>query len=258
MIVHLYEEYGERRSSGCGGCSPSPSTTGRPGGSSLARDRLGIKPLHCAGSGTDGSTLASELKSLRASPALSLTLDEVALDQYFSLLYVPAPRTIFREVKKLPPGHILIKDPGQPARRSVATGGCTREPIAARTEAEWIAGLRRGLDDAVASHLGRRRAPGRLPVGGRRLERDRRGHGAGGAGRIKTFSIGFPAEYAAFDERPYARQVAARFGTDHEEMEVEPGHRRGDAGAGDDLRRADGRLGRRPQPAASAGWRGGT
>ena len=80
----------------------------------MARDRLGIKPLHWAEAG-GRFYAASELKSLRGLPGLSLTLDEVAVDQYFSLLYVPAPRTIFREIKKLPPGYLLVKDPGQPA-----------------------------------------------------------------------------------------------------------------------------------------------
>ena len=187
----------------------------------LARDRLGIKPLHWAEAG-GRFYAASELKSLRGLPGLSLTLDEVAVDQYFSLLYVPAPRTIFREIKKLPPGHLLVKDPGQPAviRRywqlharpdRARSGGRLDRGGAARPR-------RRGRQPPR-----RRRAAGGLSLGRRRFERPRRLHVAGRArGRIKTFSIGFPSEYAAFDERPFARQVAARFGTDHQEMEVAP------------------------------------
>src|SRR5207249_6916019 len=66
----------------------------------LARDRLGIKPLYYAET-SDGLFAASEIKSLLAVPGIGRTLDEVALDQYFSLLYIPAPRTIFREIRKL-------------------------------------------------------------------------------------------------------------------------------------------------------------
>ena len=115
MILHLYEEYGEEvvdRLRGMFAFAIHERSTGRV---FLARDRLGIKPLHWAEQ-MGGSTPSASSRACAGSPRLSLTLDEVALDQYFSLLYMPAPRTIFREVRKLPPGHFLIKDPGQPAR----------------------------------------------------------------------------------------------------------------------------------------------
>ena len=83
--------------------------------------------------------------------------------------------------------------------------------------------MRRGLDAAVESHLVADVPLGVFLSGGvdssavlASMSR------VAGGGRIKTFSIGFPAEYAAFDERQFARQVAARFGTEHEELEVEP------------------------------------
>ena len=113
VIVHLYEEYGERaveRLRGMFAFAIHDRTTDRL---FAARDRLGIKPLHYLEQ--DGRLyLVSELKSLRAVPDVVLSLDAVALDQYLSLLYVPARRTIFREARKLPPGHFLIKDPGSP------------------------------------------------------------------------------------------------------------------------------------------------
>src|SRR5438045_2110074 len=97
-ILHGYEEFGEEvvdRLRGMFAFAIHERSTGRV---FLARDRLGIKPLHWA-EAAGRFYAVSELKSLRGIAGLSLTLDEVALDQYFSLLYVPAPRTIFREVK---------------------------------------------------------------------------------------------------------------------------------------------------------------
>jgi asparagine synthase (glutamine-hydrolysing) len=220
-ILHGYEEFGEEvvdRLRGMFAFAIHERSTGRV---FLARDRLGIKPLHWAEVG--GRFYAvSELKSLRGIAGLPLTLDEVALDQYFSLLYVPAPRTIFREVKKLLPGHYLVKDPGKPAvtRRYWQLHARADRSL---SEREWIGEVRRGLDAAVASHLGADVPLGVFLSGGvdssavlASMSR------VAGGGRIKTFSIGFPPEYAAFDERQFARQVAARFGTEHEELEVEP------------------------------------
>jgi asparagine synthase (glutamine-hydrolysing) len=219
-ILHAYEEYGAAAVTRLRGMFAFAIHERKSGRLFLARDRLGIKPLHWAEAG-GRFYAASELKSLRGLPGLPLTLDEVALDQYFSLLYVPAPRTIFREIKKLPPGYLLVKDPGQPAviRRYWQLHA---RPDDARSEAEWISGVGRGLDDAVASHLGADVPLGVFLSGGVDSSALVASMSRAGVGRIKTFSIGFPAEYAAFDERPFARQVAARFGTDHREVEVTP------------------------------------
>src|SRR4029077_11942435 len=72
----------------------------------LARDRMGIKPLHYA---VDDRRLvfASELKALLCDPLLRRDLDPVALDQYLALEYVPSPHSIVRGISKLPPAHTL-------------------------------------------------------------------------------------------------------------------------------------------------------
>ncbi len=220
VIVHLYEEYGERaveRLRGMFAFAIHDRTTERV---FAARDRLGIKPLHYLEQ--DGRLyLVSELKSLRAIPDVVLSLDEVALDQYLSLLYIPAPRTIFREARKLPPGHVLIKDPGQPLRVD-RYWRLESRPRAGLTEAEWIGGFRERFDDAVSSHLVADVPLGVFLSGGVDSSGMVAAMARAAPGRIKTFSIGFPREYADFDERRYARQVACQYGTDHEELEVEP------------------------------------
>src|SRR3989442_16035640 len=73
----------------------------------LVRDRIGIKPLHLART-VDGDLLfASELKAIVAHPDFDRTLDWSALTAYLRYTYVPAPRTVYRDAVKIPPGHIL-------------------------------------------------------------------------------------------------------------------------------------------------------
>jgi asparagine synthase (glutamine-hydrolysing) len=78
----------------------------------LARDRVGVKPLHYAVL-NDGIVFGSEIKSLLVDPAVPRDWSPEALDAYLALLYVPAPLTIYRAIRKLPPGHVLVAEGGQ-------------------------------------------------------------------------------------------------------------------------------------------------
>ena len=80
----------------------------------LARDRLGVKPLHYALLPDGHLIFGSELKSLVAHPAFGRELDPLAIEEYFALGYVPEPRTIFAGARKLPPAHTLTLRRGQP------------------------------------------------------------------------------------------------------------------------------------------------
>jgi asparagine synthase (glutamine-hydrolysing) len=220
VLVHLYEDHAERSVERLRGMFGYAIHDRRSGRVFAARDRLGIKPLHYVELG-DRLYLASEIKSLLAIPGFSPTLDEIALDQYFSLLYIPGSRSIFREIKKVPPGHYLVKDPGQPAEVRRYWQLQSR-PVAGRSEHDWIEEFRARFDDAVGSHLVADVPLGVFLSGGVDSSAMVAAMARHAQGRIKTFSVGFPAEYAAFDERAYARKVAERFGTDHEEIEVEP------------------------------------
>src|SRR5262245_12071987 len=75
----------------------------------LGRDRLGIKPLYYHDDGRR-LTFASELKALALDPSVPREVDEQSVADYLTFQYVPSPRTIFRGVKKLPPGHYLVCD----------------------------------------------------------------------------------------------------------------------------------------------------
>jgi asparagine synthase (glutamine-hydrolysing) len=185
----------------------------------LARDRLGIKPLYYTEVG-GALYAASEPKSLLAVPGVDTALDPVALDQYLSLLYVPAPRSIFRAIHKLPPAHLLIKEDGRPPRLERYWRLDTR-PAAPRPEDEVVEELRARFEDAVRCHLIADVPLGVFLSGG--LDSTAMVAAAARAGgTVRTFSLGFPEAYRDFDERPQARLVAQRYGTRHEEMVVEP------------------------------------
>ena len=219
VIVHLYEDMGAKCVSRLSGMFALAIHDRNSDRVFLARDRLGIKPLYYAET-LEGLYAASEIKSLLAVPGIGRTIDEVALDQYFSLLYVPAPRTIFRGIRKLPPGHILIKDPGRPAVVE-RYWKVTSEPKPVRAEPELIEEFRERFDAAVASHLVSDVPLGVFLSGGIDSGALVASMARTGA-NVRTLSLGFPPEYREFDERRQAKLVADRYCTAHEEIVVEP------------------------------------
>jgi len=220
VLVHLYEDHGASMVGHLRGMFAFIIHDMERRRVLMARDRLGIKPLHYA---VVGDTLyaASEIKCLLAVPEISRELDPVAVEQYFSLLYVPAPRTIFRSIRKLPPGHLLSKSPGKPPEieRYWALETAAGE---ARSEEEWIEGFRERFDDAVASHMVADVPVGVFLSGGIDSGALIAALARRGFQRVKTFTLGVGSQYAAFDERDRAREVAARYATDHTELEVQP------------------------------------
>jgi len=179
----------------------------------LARDRLGVKPLHYALL-DDGTLLfGSELKSLLAHGALPRDIDPYAVEDYFALGYVAEPRTIFRAARKLPPAHTL----------AIRRGAPVPEPRE-YWDVRFTCDARIGADDACAELVLRLRESVRLrmisevPLGA---------FLSGGVDSsavvatmaslsetpINTCAIAFSDP--AFDESRYAKLVADRFGTNH-------------------------------------------
>ncbi len=182
----------------------------------LARDRVGIKPLYYS---WDGRTLrfASEIKAIVADPAMRTSLDPLALDEYLTYLYVPAPRSIFREIRKLPAGHTLTVSPEGLLEREY--WDLSFAPGPRRTEEEHAEALRAALRDAVSVHLMSEVPLGAFLSGG--IDSSAVvGTMAGLLDRpVQTASIGF--RESGFDELPFARRVAAAFQTDSYERTVE-------------------------------------
>jgi asparagine synthase (glutamine-hydrolysing) len=183
----------------------------------LARDRLGIKPLYYALS-REALTFASEVKALLVWPDIPAEVDLAALDAYLSYFYVPAPKTIFRGVLKLEPGHLLVCEGGRVRTRQYWE--LAFRPEEGLSEDAWVERLRHSLRETVKLHLISDVPVGTLLSGGLdstsilSLQ-----HGLG-ASPLRSFTVGYQEDGLA-DERPYARLAASHFGAEHHEVVLE-------------------------------------
>jgi asparagine synthase (glutamine-hydrolysing) len=187
----------------------------------LARDRLGKKPLVYRHEG-NRLLFASELKSILTVPGVPRELDPAAIDEYLTYQYIPHPNTIFRGIRKLPPGHYAIFQDGQlEVKPYWQVDFATEEPW---TEAAASQHLEELLYDAVKLRLRSDVPLGAFLSGGidssitcalaQEALKELSGE------RLKTFTIGFPVK--EFDESPFAERVAQHLGTDHHTLEVRP------------------------------------
>jgi asparagine synthase (glutamine-hydrolysing) len=216
VLVHLYEERGERMLDALRGMFAIAIWDARERRLLLARDRFGIKPLYWRAT---GGVLAfgSELKALRVLPGFRGEVDPDAVEAYFTFNSIPSPLTIFADVRKLEPGTLLSWRPGHaPEIRR----WCRPAPVDARDvrredERELAVELADRLRDSVRAHLVSDVPVGVWLSGGvdsgllAALAAQESGQ------RLRTFSIGF--EERSFDELDRARLVAGRLGADHHE-----------------------------------------
>ncbi len=222
VLVHGYEEWGEALVERLNGMFAFAMLDLRRGRVLLARDRMGIKPLHYA---VDGRRLvfASELKALLCDPVLRRDLDPIALDEYLALEFVPSPRSIVRGISKLPPAHTLEWWLGSGIHRlhrywSPTLGEEEAAPRKPRLE-ERCEELREVLRESVRKELISDVPLGVFLSGGIDSSAVTAMMSQLG-GDVKSFSVGFAER--SFDESRYARQVAAHLGTDHHELTLEP------------------------------------
>ncbi len=219
VLVHGYEEWGTSLLERLNGMFAFAVLDRRRGELVLARDRMGIKPLHYA---IDGRRLvfASELKAMLCDPALRRPIDRVALELYLALEFVPSPRSIVSGIRKLPQAHFLVwslADATATIARywSPALGTDTRR-VSIDERAEE---LRDVLRESVRKELISDVPLGVFLSGGI----DSSAVAAMMAqlgGTVKSFSVGFSER--SFDESHHAREVARRLGTEHHELTLEP------------------------------------
>ena len=217
VLVHLYEDEGPAMLGQLNGMFALAIWDARRRQLLLARDRLGQKPLVYRHE--PGRLLwASELKGLLQVPGVPREIDPLALDEYLTYQYVPHPRTIFRGIAKLPPGHYALwrdgrldvqpywqpdfnaqdNRPVEEYARELRTLLTSSVEMRLQSEVPLGAFLSGGIDSTIIVGLMSQLA----------------------AEPVRTFSIGFPV--AEFDETRYARTTAERFGTIHEEFQVRP------------------------------------
>jgi asparagine synthase (glutamine-hydrolysing) len=215
VLAHLYEDNGERFAERLRGMFAVALWDSEHRRLVLARDPYGIKPLYYREVGGE-LAFASELRAL---PRGEIDLD--ALEAFLAFNSIPAPLTIFREVRKLPPGHVLVWEDG----RSELTRYARPAPVAADQvrddeEAELVEELRARLRDSVRAHLVSDVPVGLLLSGGIDSATLAALAAEESSEPLRTFSIGF--EERSFDELADARLVAERYGTRHRELVLRP------------------------------------
>jgi asparagine synthase (glutamine-hydrolysing) len=220
VVVHLYEEKGEACFADLDGMFALALWDARRERLVLARDRFGKKPLLYAERGGELS-FGSEFLALRAAGALAADINDIdleALDAYLTFMSIPAPLTIYRGVRKLPPASWLAVD-----RHGVQISRYWRleyGPKHGVDEREAALQVRELFTDAVRKRLISEVPLGAFLSGGIDSSAVVAVMAGLSSRPVKTFSIGFGE--ADYDELPYARAVAARYGCEHYEFVVEP------------------------------------
>jgi len=221
VIIHLFEEEGSAGVARLVGMFALALWSEKRQTLILARDQVGIKPLVYYWDGKK-FLFASEIKSLLADNAVRKEMDLEALDLYLSLNYIPAPHTIFKNIRKLRPGHILtIRDGLLKEERfwDIAPPGMMTPADAPEAPdfEETKSTLFRTLEEAVRSQMVADVSLGAFLSGG--IDSSVIvGLMARNASRpVKTYAIGFK-DMPMYDESAYAREVAAFHHTEHHEI----------------------------------------
>ena len=215
VIVHLYEEVGERCVEQLSGMFAFALWDERQQKLLLARDRIGQKPMFYSRDGAD-LLFGSEMKAILALHHQERELDPLAMHDYLSLRFIPSPLTIFKHIQKLPPAHTLVFQNGQIRLRRYWHLSF-REKLT-MSEPEIHEALREKLKHTVASHLMSDVPVGALLSGGLDSSLIVAILAGDLARKTNTFSIGV-AE-SDFDELPFARLVAEQYETQHVEERV--------------------------------------
>lgn len=216
VIVHAYEEYGDDCLAHFNGMFALALWDAPRRRLLLARDRIGIKPLYYRAE-PEQIVFGSELKALLAYRGRPVSLDPAALDQFLALEYIPAPRTIFAEIYKLPAGHQLVYSPAGLTVSSYWDVPFSSSPSEHTDCAEALRAL---IQDAVRGHLVSDVPLGAFLSGGLDSSTVVAQMSALSSAPAQTFSIGF--EDASYNELPYARQVAVHVGARHTEYLLRP------------------------------------
>jgi asparagine synthase (glutamine-hydrolysing) len=215
-ILHAYEQYGVDCVDYLNGMFAFAIWDSHRNRLFIARDRIGIKPLYYYYN-SKVFIFASELKAILAHPGVPREIDFTALDQFLTLEYIPSPRSIFKSIYKLPPGHRIILEYGS-ALQVEQYWNITFQPTNL-SEDDSIEQLTELIRDAVKIRLMSEVPLGAFLSGGidsstvvafmsELMEMP-----------VKTFSIGFGDP--TYNELPYARLVADAFNTQHHEEYLE-------------------------------------
>jgi asparagine synthase (glutamine-hydrolysing) len=217
VIPHLYEELGPSFVERLNGIFGIAIWDEREGVLHLMRDKFGVKPLYWSHVGGRLS-FGSELKALLVDESLPRDIDLKAIDEYLTFRFVPAPRTLFEHVRKLPPASILTS-----TAAGVETGRYwTGAPTADRRDADALVDeYAAAFERAVARQMMSDRPMGVMLSGGidsAAITAVMAKHSP----QVRTFSVGFSGGGEGTNEVPLAAETARLFGAQHEHTIVDP------------------------------------
>ena len=220
VIVHGWEEWGERCVDRFRGMFAFALWDRKRGTLFLARDRLGVKPLYYAHLPDGNLLFGSELKALLCHPGVSRTLDPCAIEDYFAYGYIPEPRTILTSVRKLSPGHTLAVRRGETPPEPRAFWDVTFRPNGITSEADAGAELIERLREAVRIRLISEVPLGAFLSGGVDSSAVVAMMAGLSSEPVNTCTMAFGER--AFDESTFAGEIARRYGTRHQVETVNP------------------------------------
>ncbi len=218
VIIRMYEDADEQSIQRLSGMFAFAIWDKRKQTLLLARDRLGIKPLYFV-NGHGFLAFSSEIRALLEIKSIEPRLNLEALHNYLTFRYNIAPETMFQDIEKLSPAHILVARAGRVQRRQYWDIDYSKKLVG--SEEEIVDEFRQRLTASTKSHLMSEVPLGILLSGG--LDSTAiTGLVSGLTGaRVKTFSIGFEGNgQDDYDERSYARLAAQYFDTDHYEVGI--------------------------------------
>lgn len=220
VIVHAWEEWGERCVERFHGMFAFAVWDRNCRTLYLARDRLGKKPLHYARLSTGEFVFASELKALYAHPSLKKEIDHTAIEEYFAFGYVPEPKTIFKDVYKLPAAHTLTINQDEPDYAPRCYWDLPFPENNPITEYEANSQLVERLTDAVKARMVAEVPLGAFLSGGVDSSAVVASMCSISDKPINTCSISFMSR--KFDESEFAKMVADKYQTNHYAESVDP------------------------------------
>ena len=216
-LVHAYEQWGVEAVKKFRGMFAFAIWDEKKQQLFMARDRLGKKPLYYSFQ-NKSIVFGSELKVILETPGVDKTIDYTALSDYFSLLYVPSPKTIFKAVKKLPPAHYAVIS--EKGIKTESYWDLSFYPEAGLTETKIIRDLQEILDESTRMRMMSEVPLGAFLSGGVDSSAIVAMMAGASTDPVITNSISFSV--ASYNEANYARQVAELYETDHNEFHVTP------------------------------------
>jgi asparagine synthase (glutamine-hydrolysing) len=217
VIVHLYEDHGQDFVQKLNGMFAIALWDQKKKKLILARDRIGVKPLHYFQE-NGRLVFASEIKCLLQTN-VSKDIDFDALSRFFTFEYIPAPKTIFKKIQKLLPGHMISAENGEVKVFPYWDVHFAEAPRAVKSEEAYIEEIAGRLEESVRKRLISDVPLGVFLSGGIDSSTITALMSEVAGTKIKTYSIGFKEK--SFNELDAAKKVADLFGTDHHEFVVE-------------------------------------